>query len=185
MFVAITTFQATFSEFDHNCLQYWAEHRTNELTACSLALAGLGDTPGMLILSLTTVVMLLSLKRKYDALTLAIIMISGSTTNALLKDLLQVPRPVGYEPLGPQRGFSYPSGHAQAAVAYFGTLSLMIRRWFVVVPALLMIAGICCCRVYLGVHRPSDVLAGMLLAVTVISLVTSLRDSKGAFSSER
>jgi membrane-associated phospholipid phosphatase len=64
--------------------------------------------------------------------------------------------------------FSYPSGHAGAAVLAYSSLvalawSRSIWRWLLLVIALLIIAATGFGRVYMGVHWPTDVLAGYLL----------------------
>ena len=64
--------------------------------------------------------------------------------------------------------FCYPSGHAGAAlVAYLALARVTWRipyvRWMTLSFAVLVIAGVGFGRVYLGVHWPSDVLAGYVL----------------------
>ena len=58
---------------------------------------------------------------------------------------------------------SFPSGHATFAFYSATSLSLYYRQWYVVVPSYLWAAGVGYSRVDLGVHYPSDVLAGAIL----------------------
>jgi len=58
---------------------------------------------------------------------------------------------------------SFPSGHTSSAFATATSLSLNIPKWYVIVPAYTWAASVGYSRMYLGVHYPSDVLAGALL----------------------
>lgn len=64
--------------------------------------------------------------------------------------------------------FSYPSGHAGATLVTFLTLVIVLwryphARWPALIFSALTIAGVGFGRVYLGVHWPSDALAGYLI----------------------
>ena len=90
--------------------------------------------------------------------------------NTLIKDLVALPRPFVYADIANLRApgeFSFPSGHAQQAVVFWGLLALHFKkRWFAVV-ATLSIFLIGFSRVYLGAHFPSDVLAGWTLGAAI------------------
>jgi len=80
--------------------------------------------------------------------------------------------------------FSYPSGHAGAAVIAFIALASLsgqrpLARWWAALAASLVIAGAGFGRIYLGVHWPSDVLAGYLLAAGWLCLGLYLADKLG------
>lgn len=55
---------------------------------------------------------------------------------------------------------SFPSGHTTAAFATATTLAIHFPKWYVIVPAYVWAAGAGYSRMHLGVHYPSDVLAG-------------------------
>ena len=95
--------------------------------------------------------------------------------NNLCKMLLHSPRPYWYDPqvqlwTAPELSFGLPSGHAQNAVVMWGLLALYGRRawgWLVAI-LLMLLTGVS--RSYLGVHFPTDVLAGWLLGGALLWL---------------
>lgn len=60
-------------------------------------------------------------------------------------------------------GYSFPSGHTSSAFATASALSRAYPKWYVVGPSLLWAGSVGYSRMYLGVHYPTDVLAGAVL----------------------
>lgn len=58
---------------------------------------------------------------------------------------------------------SFPSGHTSNAFANATAMSLAFKKWYVVVPAYAWAAGVGYSRMQLGMHYPSDVVAGALV----------------------
>ena len=94
--------------------------------------------------------------------------ISGGLVVSLVKTEVARPRPDLVEHLVQVSNMSFPSGHsANSAIVYLTlaglasqvTVSAAARR-YILVMAIIMVGAIGCSRVYLGVHWPSDVLAG-------------------------
>jgi membrane-associated phospholipid phosphatase len=86
------------------------------------------------------------------------------------------PRKDGHWIVGKHAYSSFPSGHTAAAGGFGLILFLRGRRWGVIGAAYAL--SVAWSRVQLGVHRPSDVAAGLLLSAVVIFLV---RDRLRAF----
>lgn len=91
--------------------------------------------------------------------------------NGLVKEILKVPRVFGTEGIRSLRvetatGYSFPSGHTQGITTFAGVLMTNIKkRWMYMLGTLLIIlVGIS--RIYLGVHRPIDILGGIILGAT-------------------
>lgn len=86
----------------------------------------------------------------------------------LLKGLYDRPRPTVVTPLDPPGGLSFPSGHSMISVALYLTLAVLIARAlptrrlrvFAVATGAFLATLIGVSRLYLGVHYPTDVLAG-------------------------
>jgi len=55
---------------------------------------------------------------------------------------------------------SFPSGHTSVAFAAATSLTLAYRKWYIAVPAFAWAGSVGYSRMYLGVHYPTDVLAG-------------------------
>lgn len=85
-----------------------------------------------------------------------------------LKRLIARPRPfVDYPneiiPYTNEESFSMPSGHTSLAFATATALSLKYPKWYVIVPGSIWACSVGYSRLNLGVHYPSDVLAGAVL----------------------
>ncbi len=94
--------------------------------------------------------------------------VSGGLVVSLVKTEVARPRPDLVDHLVQVSNMSFPSGHsANSAIVYLTlaglasqvTVSAAARR-YILVMAIIMVGAIGCSRVYLGVHWPSDVLAG-------------------------
>jgi len=112
----------------------------------------------------------------------------GATYGLVLgmKHAVGRPRPYVHRPLEPRAErhdppapgdahLSFPSGHAGLSAALATSWSLSHPRWYVVAPGALWATGVALSRVHLGVHYPSDILAGIILGVGVAVLVDQLR----------
>ncbi len=60
-------------------------------------------------------------------------------------------------------GPSFPSGHTSSAFATATSLSLFYPKWYVIAPSFLWASAVGYSRMELGVHYPSDVLAGAII----------------------
>ena len=106
--------------------------------------------------------------RRYAA-GLCVSIVGAVITDYALKMLVGRPRPGAPISAAFEPSFSFPSGHAAAAVALYGFIAYILCTLFptwkkiILSLALLFIMGIGLSRLYLGVHFLSDILAGYAL----------------------
>ncbi|GAB2825824.1 phosphatase PAP2 family protein [Ferruginibacter profundus] len=62
-------------------------------------------------------------------------------------------------------GRSFPSGHTSLVFATAASLSIECKKWYVVVPAYAYAGSVGYSRIYLGVHYPTDVIAGAAVGI--------------------
>lgn len=98
-------------------------------------------------------------------MSLALALNTASTF--IFKRIVNRPRPAQtysfISPLEYERNYSFPSGHTSNAFVTATSLSLQFKKWYVVVPAHLWAGASAYSRLHMGVHYPSDVLAGAVL----------------------
>lgn len=93
-------------------------------------------------------------------------------------------RPVG-SALTAATGYSFPSGHTQAAAALFGTLGFAAKKRWQTVACLMVVVLVGFSRMYLGVHTPVDVFTGMALTLVAVWIVTKFLMTDYAYSHKR
>lgn len=71
--------------------------------------------------------------------------------------------------IGAATGYSFPSGHTQAATSLYGTLAMLLKKWWAKLICVIIMLLVATSRLYLGVHTPLDV--GVALAVTLVTTV--------------
>ena len=121
------------------------------------------------------------------ALIIAFVLITAALFTEVVKELVARPRPT-VEPLVPASGYSFPSGHTLNSTVTYGLLALVARRSrlplavrraaLVVAVTIPLLVGLS--RIALGVHWPTDVLAGWLAGVAFVALAVTLIRLTGA-----
>ena len=158
---------------------YWliVEHlRTPWLTPVMESFSALA-TPVSLVVLLLAVAAFAPGKR--PGMCCAVNLVLVVVINQVLKFIIQRPRPDGFR-LATVSGFSFPSGHSMAAMAFFGLLAWLVwkyeadrrlRRLYATGFALVIVM-IGVSRIYLGVHYASDVLGGFCLSMAWLAVYT-------------
>ena len=112
------------------------------------------------------------------AAVIAVALLGSILNDDILKPILHRPRPECVAHWGSATGWSLPSGHAAGSVTSFGFALMMIGatvertvlRHAIYGAAIGLVAAIGLSRIVLGVHWPSDVLAGWLSGLVVAAL---------------
>ena len=118
-------------------------------------------------------------KRWYRAAMAIVAGVGGATVaNLILKALFARTRPSIFTPLVRETSYSFPSGHAMVSSAFVFIVMLLLWHTKYRVPAVLggllatLLIGLS--RIYLGVHYPSDVLAGWCVGLVWAVIIGSL-----------
>jgi len=149
----------------------WMENSLLDLTA-------LGG-PTVLGLMVVSVAGFLLLQTRYhSALVVLATAASGEIANMALKNMFLRPRPTIVPHLRDVSSTSFPSGHAMESAIIYLTLGAMLMRLaerrltkiYCISMAVFMTLLVGISRVYLGVHYPSDVVAGWMFGFFWASL---------------
>jgi len=131
-----------------------------------LGLTFLGEPNLLLILSVSLGIILWVRKHRSEATTIAITGAGAIALNLLLKTLFARARPQLWERTVDVRFYSFPSGHAMISMVIYGLLGYLLgsrfpkQRWLIYSLTVVLVAAIGFSRLYLGVHWPTDVIAG-------------------------
>ncbi|MFC6475621.1 bifunctional DedA family/phosphatase PAP2 family protein [Pseudomonas asuensis] len=159
---------------DEGIMTLVQEHRQPFLNSVAVIITRLGDFRTQLIVAVVLIVLLAAM-RQWRGMFFALGSLLGTAVANGTLNLLARARPdILAEPL---TTYSLPSGHSSASFAFFLTLGILASRGqsarvrlTTLVVAALPALTIATTRVYLGVHWPTDVLAGALLAGSFCAL---------------
>lgn len=169
--MVLNSFMQNLNNLDVGILKLIYETR---IVALDSAFVIFTDTAGLIAFGLPATFIIFSTLTKNPALRKKAILIFISVAlSALLANILKyttdLPRPYELYPfiqkLGRGGSPSFPSGHTADAFAFATAVSLIYRKWIAILPCMVWAALVGYSRMSLGVHFPSDVLAGALIGV--------------------
>lgn len=160
-------------QFDVAVLQWMGRHHTPLLTQLATELTYLGTGTVVFTIVAVAALFLWHTEHKHSARLLLAAVAGNILLNGMLKLWFSRPRPDVFDWQTHAASSSFPSGHAMSATVCYGTVAYLVMRlqkhhWSRVLTgtaAVILIILICTTRLYLGVHYPSDVIAGMLVGL--------------------
>jgi undecaprenyl-diphosphatase len=160
--------------FDRSVLLWMNSHASPWLTGLALDVTALGAGTVVWLLVIVASVFLWVSRHRWSAALLWVSILGSGLINSVMKLFFNRPRPHLFPWRVPYAGFSsFPSGHSMTSMVCYATLAYLIARLvpsvflrrFTFGVAALIIVLIGLSRMYLGVHYPTDVLAGFMMGL--------------------
>ncbi|MBW4592373.1 MAG: phosphatase PAP2 family protein [Brasilonema angustatum HA4187-MV1] len=116
------------------------------------------------------IALVLLIQKRWRSLTYLLTTEIGSgIINRTAKEFMHRVRPDLWDSLAPESSFSFPSGHSMTSMTLVAALVILtwgsVWCWLVLIAGSLFVLGIGWTRLYLGVHFPSDILAGWMVSI--------------------
>ncbi len=149
--------------------------RTPLLTSFLVMVTKIGNPFVLACVTLFLSVLLILKRNSYDAVLFLVALLVAIGSLTVLKNIFQISRPIS--PIYSADGWSFPSGHATVATAFFFLLSLTFfgkvrstaKKTLLIVGSVVGTGLICFSRLYLGAHWTLDILAGIALGLLSVS----------------
>lgn len=167
--------------FDERVLQWIEVRRTPQLDEIMLEITTLGNGAVVMLMIAVASIFLWLTHHRWSVYILLVGVFGGQILNSTLKALFARERPSVVAAVDHVSSLSFPSGHAMAAMIAYGSIAYLIGRleptprlrrvtWTL---AGIIILAIGISRMYLGVHYPSDILAGFIGGLAWIAFVAA------------
>jgi undecaprenyl-diphosphatase len=159
--------------FDDAVMTWIANHQNDTVQKIMVEFTALGTGTVVTMIVLVAGMFLWLNKHKHSAILLLVATLGGLVLNNLLKLGFDRPRPQIFKWGTYAMSSSFPSGHAMSSVIVYGTVAYLAARLqqrpasrvLTLSFAALIILLICTSRLYLGVHYPSDIAAGLAIGL--------------------
>jgi undecaprenyl-diphosphatase len=159
---------------DDAVLLWLNDHASPALTGIALDFTALGSGLVVWLVLLVASVFLWHSRHRWSVALLWVSILGSGLINMMLKGLFHRARPQLFPWRVPYAGLSsFPSGHSMTAMVCYSTLAYLMARLaptaflrrFTIAIALVLVLLIGVSRMYLGVHYPTDVLAGFTMGL--------------------
>jgi undecaprenyl-diphosphatase len=171
--LADTVRSGATQQFDDTVMRWIGNHQYPALQKIMLELTALGTGTVVAMIVFVAGMFLWLNQHKHSAILLLVATLGGLALNGLLKIGFDRPRPQIFKWTTYAVSSSFPSGHAMSSIIVYGTVAYLAARLqqraasrvLTLSFAALIVALICASRLYLGVHYPSDIAAGLVIGL--------------------
>lgn len=176
--LAIAVTSGISDPFDRSISEAVRAEGLRGLLAPLRVITELGSTGAVTVVALLTLLVGVLIGPWLHGVLGAVAIGLASLANEALKAVIARARPDLLDPIVNERGFSFPSGHSALGMAAWGILGVLVtrsrlplgvRRGIVAAIAVLIVL-IGLSRIWLGVHYPTDVLAGWTAGAVIVLL---------------
>lgn len=163
-------------KLDGSILDFLGTFRTPWLTSFFEAMTFFGSTLVITAISLAVASVLMIHRKKTTAVLFGYLTICDALITFIIKNAIHRTRPDPLERLIVETGYSLPSGHSSSSIFLYGAIAILVvplipsrlGQILVSVLVVIWILLIGVSRTYLGVHYPTDVLAGYALGALLL-----------------
>ena len=186
LIILISVSSENIVNFDNNIYYIVKSFQNEGLTNLLRIITNFGGIVNLFFITIFVSMLLFYYNKRKYALMLVISMLVSSTTYIILKGIVKRPRPIETEMLIPEFGYSFPSGHTTNNTVFYGIMIYIIYknvesktlRNVLIALCNLMIITISFSRIYLRVHYPSDVFAGLCLGIVLVIIFIKIATNK-------
>jgi undecaprenyl-diphosphatase len=179
--------------FDDAILSWFGRHHSKFLDVAMLEITALGTGAVVMMVVAVSGMFLWLTEHRYSAILLLVATAGGIGLNGLLKLGYGRPRPQVFAWGTNAVSWSFPSGHAMSATIVYGTVAYLAARLqkrrshriATLLAAGLFILVIAISRLYLGVHYPSDVIAGIIIGLAWASFCMATLEALQVYARNR
>lgn len=143
-----------------------------------IAMSAVGSLYGVVPVDVLLVLGLAIGRRVREGLFAAFSIIGSALLNVATKQVFARPRPDLWDSIRPESTYSFPSGHAMGSMTLACVVVLLCWptrwRWPAALLSVVFVALVGLSRVYLGVHYPSDIMAGWMAALAWVVAIYGL-----------
>lgn len=175
----------TTQPFDDSVMRWIGHHQYPALQSVMLEITALGTGTVVAMIVFVAGMFLWLNRHKHSAVLLVVATLGGLVLDMVLKIGFNRPRPQVFTWGTHVVSSSFPSGHAMSSIIVYGTVAYLAARLqqnfasrvATLVVAAVIIVAIASSRLYLGVHYPSDVLAGLIIGLAWAAFCMSVLEA--------